>query len=152
MEPGELDRRIGLVLEPDRRDALPAALCQIRAQLIIAQCGGLLETLTRLEEAERLLHQLHQLRPGEDWHEDLGNVLWWWLPIREPPYVGTPLDSNWPGYHTMWSPLPSCRAVADDMQHQRQVRRQRQMLKPSRQDALPAAQRQAAGHDDRRAP
>lgn len=36
----------------------------------------------------------------EAWHEDLGNVLWWVFPITEPPYVGTPNDDDWPGYHT----------------------------------------------------
>src|SRR5690625_4173312 len=29
--------------------------------------------------------------PAEDWHEDDGFVLWWRLPIEEPPYVGNPL-------------------------------------------------------------
>lgn len=27
------------------------------------------------------------------------------FPIDEPPYVGTPLDSDWPGYHNHWTPL-----------------------------------------------
>lgn len=31
-------------------------------------------------------------RPFAEWHEDRGSVLWWRLPISEPPYVGTPLD------------------------------------------------------------
>jgi hypothetical protein len=39
----------------------------------------------------------------EDWHEDIGPVLWWKFPIEESPYVGTPLDQNWPGYHTHWT-------------------------------------------------
>lgn len=36
--------------------------------------------------------QLHSPRPFRLWHEDRGNVLWWRMPISEPPYVGTPLD------------------------------------------------------------
>lgn len=66
-------------------------------------------------------------RPLSEWHEDIGPVLWWWFPVREPPYVGTPLDrgyyvqvqmtgrgwvetvgrnvGGWPGYHTHWTPL-----------------------------------------------
>jgi hypothetical protein len=40
-----------------------------------------------------------------DWHEDIGPALWWVLPLREPPWVGTPLDSDWPDYHTHWTPL-----------------------------------------------
>lgn len=35
------------------------------------------------------------VHPLEDWHEDDGDVLWWRLPIREPPFVSTPLSSDW---------------------------------------------------------
>jgi hypothetical protein len=41
----------------------------------------------------------------DEWHEDLGPVLWWTSPIVERPYCGTPNDSDWPGYHTHWTPL-----------------------------------------------
>lgn len=41
----------------------------------------------------------------KDWHEDDGAVLWWTMPVEEPPYVGTPLDDDWPGYHTHWTVL-----------------------------------------------
>lgn len=44
-------------------------------------------------------------RPLEDWHEDIGAVLWWKFPIDEPPYCGSPLDTDWPGYHTHWTPI-----------------------------------------------
>ena len=44
-------------------------------------------------------------RPLEEWHEDCGDVLWWKFPIEEPPYVGSPLDANWSGYHTHWTPF-----------------------------------------------
>lgn len=30
-------------------------------------------------------------RPLADWHEDYGEVLWWFFPVREAPYVGSPL-------------------------------------------------------------
>lgn len=61
-------------------------------------------------------------RPISEYHEDMGDVLWWRFPIVEPPYVGDPLDQGytvevnlqaycvdkmiranvggWPGYHT----------------------------------------------------
>ena len=42
----------------------------------------------------------------ESWHEDDGTVLWWKFPIVEAPYVGSPLDSDWPGYHTHWTQIP----------------------------------------------
>lgn len=44
-------------------------------------------------------------RPLEDWGEDYGDVLWWKFPIVEPPYIGSPLDADWPGYHTHWTPF-----------------------------------------------
>ncbi|HLY89069.1 MAG TPA: hypothetical protein VKQ27_08800 [Acetobacteraceae bacterium] len=45
-------------------------------------------------------------RAERHWYEDLGDVLWWKFPVTEAPWVGTPLDSSWPGYHTHWTPLP----------------------------------------------
>lgn len=47
-----------------------------------------------------------EARAERHWHEDMGNVLWWKFPIAEAPWVGTPLDSHWPGYHTHFTPLP----------------------------------------------
>ena len=44
-------------------------------------------------------------RPLADWHDDLGCVLWWILPVEEPPYVGSPIDDDWPGYHTHFTPI-----------------------------------------------
>jgi hypothetical protein len=67
-------------------------------------------------------------RPIDEWHEDIGDVLWWKFPITEAPYVGSPNDlghtvqvtigvvdggqrmtqmaGGWPGYHTHWTPIP----------------------------------------------
>tara|TARA_R110000744_G_scaffold344217_1_gene449485 strand:+ start:255 stop:512 length:258 start_codon:yes stop_codon:yes gene_type:complete len=71
-------------------------------------------------------------RKLDDWHEEIGDVLWWcwrdgdWL--GESPYVGSPLDlgytvechthakngdtpaarfdvAGWPDYHTHWTPM-----------------------------------------------
>jgi hypothetical protein len=44
-----------------------------------------------------------ELRTIEEWHEDHGAVLWWTFPVEEPPYCGTPLDGDWPDYHTHWT-------------------------------------------------
>ncbi|MBZ9985708.1 hypothetical protein LB572_01210 [Mesorhizobium sp. BH1-1-5] len=49
-------------------------------------------------------------RPLDGYHEDYGFVTWWtwrdgeWL--GEPSYVGSPNCSDWPGYHTHWTPHP----------------------------------------------
>jgi hypothetical protein len=66
-------------------------------------------------------------QPISEYHEDMGDVLWWKFPIQEPPYVGTPNDlgqpvemtirgsvrdyrytqniGGWPGYHTHFTPI-----------------------------------------------
>lgn len=45
-----------------------------------------------------------------EWHEDDGPVTWWaWCGHEwagEAPWCGTPLDQDWPGYHTHWTPIP----------------------------------------------
>ena len=43
--------------------------------------------------------------PVDKWHEDDGDVLWWRFPVVEAPYVGTPLDDDFPDYVTHWTPL-----------------------------------------------
>lgn len=49
-------------------------------------------------------------RPLDEWHEGFGFTTWWtwrdgeWL--GEPSYIGSPLCSDWPGYHTHWTPHP----------------------------------------------
>jgi len=45
-------------------------------------------------------------RPIEEYHEDMGPVTWWKFPIDEPAWIGTPNDSDWPGYHTHFTPHP----------------------------------------------
>lgn len=53
-------------------------------------------------------------RTIDEWGEDNGDVLWWKFPIEEPPYVGSPLDANWPGYHTHWTPIAIPEPPKDD--------------------------------------
>ncbi len=43
--------------------------------------------------------------PLSDWHEDIGAALWWRFPVEEPPYCGSPVCDDWPGYHTHWTPI-----------------------------------------------
>lgn len=38
--------------------------------------------------------------PLEEWHEDIGVCVWWEFPIREEPYIGSPLDVDFPSYVT----------------------------------------------------
>lgn len=59
-------------------------------------------------EIKRLVHFKHMteealtLREKEDYHDDDGDVVWYKYPIEECPYVGTPLDDNFPEYMTHW--------------------------------------------------
>lgn len=69
-------------------------------------------------------------RPLDEWHEDMGDVVWWALDehgewLGEPAYIGSPLDlgknirvtvdgndfvcsvAGWPGYHTHFTPHPA---------------------------------------------
>lgn len=50
-------------------------------------------------------------RHVDEWHEDMGDVIWWNDPINEPPYIGSPLHvgglGRWPGYHQWFTPLPT---------------------------------------------
>jgi hypothetical protein len=32
--------------------------------------------------------------------------MWWKFPITEEPYVGTPLDDDFPDHVTHWTPIP----------------------------------------------
>jgi hypothetical protein len=45
-------------------------------------------------------------RPASEYHEDMGTVLWWHLPVEEPPTVDRLLeDENDVRYYTHWTPL-----------------------------------------------
>lgn len=66
---------------------------------LLAEVGALTATVAE-RDAERVVREL------DDWSDAEGCVLWWRLPVDEPPYVGTPGDSDWPGYHTHWTRLP----------------------------------------------
>lgn len=81
---------------------------------------------TGLQAAKEALLAFHTLRPVSEYHEDYGTVLWWRVPIEQPPWVGggpgdgakyrdgTPTecqlahDCGWP---THWSPLPDDNAL-----------------------------------------
>lgn len=99
---GAISQRIILTVEAS--DAI-AAIKAFKETL----GGGLtrhnFSTDWEFEEWRRHALQAHIALPLSEWHEDYGAVLWWSPPITEPPYAGTPNDSDWPGYHTHWSPI-----------------------------------------------
>lgn len=52
-----------------------------------------------------LLERVKIPRSIEEWGEDYRDCLWWSFPIVEPPYCGTPLDSDFPDYVTHFTRL-----------------------------------------------
>jgi hypothetical protein len=75
---------------------------------IIALHNAWPEVSARLRAAEALVAKAladNTPRPLDEWHEDDGPVLWWRLPVKEPPYAGTPLDDDWPVCATHWTRL-----------------------------------------------
>lgn len=57
----------------------------------------------RLGRPHRSANTDSVLHKREDWHEDDGPVLWWFFPLREPPYVGGETDDDFPDYVTHWT-------------------------------------------------
>jgi hypothetical protein len=79
-------------------DHVAASLADEAASVI----GALRAEAVRLRaDAEALQDPV--ARPLAEWHEDMGPVLWWCMPVEEGPWVGQPTDSDWPGYHTHWT-------------------------------------------------
>jgi hypothetical protein len=57
------------------------------------------------------------LLPADNWHDDLGEVLWWRVPICEAPFVGSPLGDDWlEDYYTHFSLFPHPQAADGDLQ------------------------------------
>lgn len=68
--------------------------------------GPLSDLLVRIKELTDLeIDSIEERLPNtkDSWCEEDGVVLWWKFPIVEPPYVGTPLDDDFPDYVTHWT-------------------------------------------------
>lgn len=94
----------GYETRQDTREFSPSSK---NGQLMVAVCA---EVLTKLN-AWSAASQPSPARPLSEWHEDDGPVLWWVLPVTEPPYCGTPIDAEWPHYHTHWTRIEVPRAA-----------------------------------------
>lgn len=99
-------------------EAKEAEIARLSKQGVADEVSAVLEAYCRLVEP----------RPLSEYHEEMGDVLWWKFPLSEAPYCGSPLDlgysvefeirtnyntetvsksfGGWPGYHTHWTPLP----------------------------------------------
>ncbi|TXN24009.1 hypothetical protein [Methylobacterium sp. WL9] len=56
-------------------------------------------------------------RPIAEYHEDFGFVTWWIFPVCEPAWIGSPNDSDWPGYHTHFTPHPDVQDPTEEPPH-----------------------------------
>lgn len=74
--------------------------CQDRACSNVALAALNLLAALASRPAPLPLEKATRLEPYADWHEDDGPVLWYAVPVTEPPYCGDPLTSGWP---TEWN-------------------------------------------------
>ena len=91
-------------LEPDSK-AWEDTLIYLNIQREKAsEVPGLTATL---DEARHEVAELLRLHPRDEYDEDRdGFVLWWRVPINEPPFVGTPYFDDFPEHTTHWTRLP----------------------------------------------
>ncbi|WP_340011770.1 hypothetical protein MHI32_01520 [Paenibacillus sp. FSL H7-0690] len=78
----------------------------LAAKVVLGQLQRTLSTLypdTPAPTPE--IKQQFSARPLDEWHEEMGDMLWWMFPIQEPPYCGNPLDSDWSDCYTHWTPF-----------------------------------------------
>lgn len=94
------------LLTRNRKRAMPEYdLNQLADGVVVANATGQADLFQKAVAA--LIAGVRETKPRalKEWSEDHGNALWWHFPVDEPPYVGTPLDTDWPGYHTHWTPI-----------------------------------------------
>lgn len=100
----------------ERSAADASRMPQLQRVYDSTRAPNVLENLHWIGDRKALLEHA-ALHPREDWNEEDGPVLWYHLPVEEPPYCGTPNDSDWPeadeeqdglqpGYYTHWQRLP----------------------------------------------
>ncbi len=74
--------------------------------VVLPSADIVVDSIKGLRSDAAYVSDLRCARERDEWHEDHGDVLWWRLPVDEPPYAGTPLDDDFPEYMTHWTLLP----------------------------------------------
>lgn len=85
-------------------EELKSQLTALQSELdeVITEGNGMKEALKRVnkeleqvkKERDNVIAYYETFHPIEEWREDYGCVLWWRFPIEEPPYCGTPNDTD----------------------------------------------------------
>ena len=47
-----------------------------------------------------------EVKPLAEWNEEYGEVVWWKFPVEEPAWIGSPIATDGPDYHTHWTAHP----------------------------------------------
>ncbi len=95
---------LGMAHEPEGQAPSPCSV-----EEAISAVREMRSDAGRYHESEGAMMDLTMLRPLDEYHEDAGAVLWWTVPIVEPPHVGwgPGLEEDFPDHLTHWSPLPT---------------------------------------------
>ena len=105
-DPEHCVRALGYVLDLADRASL---------MRVVWGCAVMLDPRNRCVDPNSDTIELHpaakagfaskQPRPLSEWSEAEGRVLWWRLPTTEAPWLGRPVDVDWPSQHTHWTPV-----------------------------------------------
>lgn len=127
-----LRKLLGIDPGTERRAILQAAADKIEwlrkkgqelknlVEMIAGQRDAALAERDALKAEVERFRSAARLRPFREWDDDFGNVLWFVVPVNEPPFhVGTPHDSDWtfppvPNHQIAWCELPELRLDRPD--------------------------------------
>lgn len=69
---------------------------EISDACLAAGIDGNLGIVDGVKGALLLAAEGSRLHPTSEWHEGIGDVLWYPVPVEEPPHCGSPLSDDWP--------------------------------------------------------
>lgn len=62
-------------------------------------------------------NEIHTVHHQSEWQDDDGTVLWWLMPVCQPPYLGDPTCNDWPfhdGEELYWTRLPNVNKIMEN--------------------------------------